>query len=213
MNFKLSLLASLSLATTVFGFDYKPNTKPFEVRIPQETYLNLKNTTKQAKLSQLPLWQKFRKQNGNFSVAWNEFRGNPHRVTGEPIQILGFSRIDKNNAEQAAKAFLSQNSALLKLKINELELENLSEQAGIFYADFYQTFNQTKIFDSRITLRMTSDAKVILFGSDAFPEAEPSNSLALDLSTAVSFAKNSINFNENTDENLTQNKTWLLPLV
>ncbi|MCC7430246.1 T9SS type A sorting domain-containing protein, partial [bacterium] len=42
---------------------------------------------------------------------------------------------------------------------------------------------------------------------------EPSNSLALDLSTAVSFAKNSINFNENTDENLTQNKTWLLPLV
>ncbi|KAA3605584.1 MAG: T9SS C-terminal target domain-containing protein [Calditrichaeota bacterium] len=202
----------LSLAGSVYGFDYKPNPKPNEVRIPQETYLKLKTQKIQNAFQNKKEWQDFKAINGNLTSSWNEFRGNPHRVFGKPMAIQGFSRINLENAESAARAFLRENSSLLKVNESEIVLENLLEKTGIFYVDFFQTVNGVKVYDSRTTVRMTPNAKVILFGSDSFPEINPSNQLSISHSQAVEIAKSSIGFSSD-DKDWSEEKTWVLPLV
>lgn len=202
----------LSLAVSVYGFDFKPNPKPNEVRIPQETFLKLKNQKIQNAFQNKKEWQDFKAAHGNLTSTWNEFRGNPHRVFGKLMSIQGFKVITLKNAEIAARAFLSENSKLLKINDREITLENLLEKSGIFYVDFFQTVNGVKVYDSRITVRITKDAKVILFGSDSFPEITPSNQLVISHSQAVEIAKNSIGFT-NEGEDWSEEKTWVLPLV
>lgn len=202
----------LSLAGSVYGFDYKPNPKPYDVRIPQETYLKLRNQKIQSDFQKKKEWKDFKFEYGNLTSTWNEFRGNPHRIFGKPMQLKGFSKITLANAENAARAFLRENATLLKINESEIVLENLLEKSGMFYVDFFQTVNGIKVYDSRTTVRMTKDAKVILFGSDVFPEITPTNQIAISHSQAIEISKSAIGFTAK-DKDWSKEKTWVLPLV
>ncbi len=119
-------------------------------------------------------WQDFLDAHGSWYVAFNESTGFPHRASGPAIATEG--------ADPQARAlhFLTETLAAYDLPLDDLRLTRVYEGERFTYVDFEQMHEGLRVLDSRVTLRLTQDGRVVLFGIDLHPEME------VDLSASAS---------------------------
>ena len=108
------LLALAVLASTNFCFAGNPegSVDPNEVTFvkPGEDQLT---PHVQARLRQMPKWQNFLEENGNWYVHFDENSQQPHRAFGEPIAVSG------STPEQQALNFIESKLADFNLPADE----------------------------------------------------------------------------------------------
>lgn len=129
---------------------------------------------RQTALRKTDAWQNFLDNHGSWYIAFNEATGMPHRASGPGIATEG------SNAEARALHFLGETLAAFDLPLEDLRLTRVFDDGRFTYVDFEQMHEGFRVLDSRVTLRITQDGKVVLFGIDLHPK------ISVDLSTVAS---------------------------
>lgn len=141
----------------------------------------------QAELRESPHWKKFLNRNGNWWVIFNEENQKPHRAYGSPIATTG------NNAEDRARNFINTELADFRIPNSELVLQGITENAKHRFVNFVQVHNGVKVLESRLTVKLTMDNKVIMFGSDVYSDIQINTVPSISSNAAATFAMAGIN--------------------
>jgi len=123
-------------------------------RVPDADY--------QKELRNSVAWQSFLQKNGPWQVIFNEQNAKPHRAFGPPIQVSGSDASDK------ALNFINNELTDFNIPVNELFLVNAFASDHFQYINFTQHHQGLQVLNSRLTIKMTLDDKVILWGADVF---------------------------------------------
>jgi hypothetical protein len=79
------------------------------------------------------------------------------------------------------------------VQVNNLEFRN-SNTSKYHYVDFYQSYQGLEVLNSRVTVRMTPDYKVVLFGADVYNDIAISTSPAISSEAAGMFAASGMDY-------------------
>ena len=116
-------------------------------------------------------WQSFAGETGSdWFVQWNTVMGTPHLATGQALALAGVDKLTSTNIESACKSFISTHFDLLKIKSTQLQLADAVQADGCWYASFQQVYKNVPVFGGRLTMSFTKDDRLIMFGSDVYPE-------------------------------------------
>ncbi len=116
-------------------------------------------------------WQRFTDQRGpGWSVRWNPVTGTPHLVTGRALGLPRADKLTKKNIESSSRDFVAANAELLKIEPNRLRLANAVRAGGRWYVSFQQIHNGLPVLGGQVNLSYTKDDRVIMFGSDVYPD-------------------------------------------
>ena len=122
-------------------------------------------------LSNSASWQSFAGEAGSdWFVQWNTAMGTPHLATGQALALPGVSKLTSTNIESACKSFISTHFDILKIKSSQLLLADAAQAGGCWYAAFQQVYKSVPVFGGRLTMSFTKDDRLIMFGSDIYPE-------------------------------------------
>ncbi len=120
----------------------------------------------QAELRHQKSWQQFLASNGTWYVVFNEETGKPHRAYGKPIVVAG-----QNPTERALNFIATQ---LTDFSIDVSQLHALKGNAALLstakhdHANFYQKYQGLKVENSRVTVKMDKQGRVIMWGADVY---------------------------------------------
>ncbi len=133
----------------------------------------LPDRNNQKVLKEQSAWQEFERRYGAWYVEFDELSGQPHRAFGKPILI-------NNNGDIAANAkyFIEHQLSGFSTSSLDIRLDN-ARTSKYHYVDFVQYYNDLEVLNSRITLRITLDNRVAMFGLDIF------NDIDLPLSSSI----------------------------
>ncbi len=183
----LLLIIGLKLSAADIHHDYDPLLKRFitdNKRLPNEQL--------QKELRAKSAWQTFKQKNGDWWVQFNETNGKPHRSFGTPIAL------NVTSSPQASALYFI-NNYLQDYVSNSSNLEFISAPISkkYIYTNFKQNYNGLEVLWSRLTVKMTLDNKVVMFGTDVYDDIAISTIPTLSSSDAISAAtidiKNPIN--------------------
>ena len=176
------LILSFNLYAADIHHDYDPLLKTFITDIKR-----LPNEQMQEQLRSKADWQSFKQNNGDWWVQFNETNAKPHRAFGTPITLSIAS------SPQAAAVYFTNNylSAYVPSTIN---LEYISSPVSKKYiqSNFIQRYNGLEVLWSRLTVKMTLDYKVVMFGADVFDDIIISTVPTLSVSDAIAAATKDI---------------------
>lgn len=113
-------------------------------------------------------WDDFLNQQKDWKMMINPQNHNVHRAYGKSIPIEGYSRINDANAEEAARAFLSQNNEYFPIPLNQLVLKSEYSYDGKYFLFFHQRIKNAEIYNSEISLVLHESGKVMTFGYECF---------------------------------------------
>ena len=127
----------------------------------------------QRRMSVSAEWQSFTADQGSWTVVWNPVTLTPHRAWGRPLPVPGFSRTTAENAEIIARRFLNSRPELFPP--TDLELVRMKEITGAWSLIFQQTVDGIPLHGALTHVRISDDARVVLFGCDAHrdPQVDP----------------------------------------
>lgn len=152
----------------------------------QVTFIKNKNERvdwlKQQRLSQNPSWKDFTGRYKNWKAVFDERTGMPHRAYGEGIILAGESPVD------CAWNFVSAELDAFGVAADQLTLRRSFSSTKYRYVDFYQTHQGVEILNSRVTVRMTPDNRLVLFGADVFSDVMISTSPQLSEAAVSGYA-------------------------
>lgn len=132
-------------------------------------------------------WLSFKNSHPTWSVEFDEFNAMPHRAYGKGIYLpYNGSAVDK------AMNFIATDLSAFNIPVNELELRHASSTSKYQYIDFYQTYQSLEVLNSRVTVRMTNNNEVVLFGADVFNNIQISTQPSITESAVSSFATSGI---------------------
>lgn len=114
-------------------------------------------------------WQKFTAQTGEWMVEWNPRTGTPHRAWGGQYRINGVLAKSAAGVAQAAQQFLAEQTALLKVEVNQLQLRRSDNLDNKWYVSYQQTYHGIPVLFSEVELRLSANGNVMMFGSDFHP--------------------------------------------
>ncbi len=109
-------------------------------------------------------WQNFESAHGAWYVEFDEISGLPHRASGPAFAVAGSS------SEEKAMNLLSRELDGYRMPLEDLTLRSSHAQGKFHYVDFDQTYRGLTVIGSRATVRLTLDGRVVLFGTDLYPE-------------------------------------------
>ena len=135
-------------------------------------------------------WQEFVTENPGWSCIWNPRTMTPHRALGTPIHVPGFSRATEDNVEQIARTFLKNYPELIAAK--DIALVSKRKVLKNWYLLFQQTISSYPIYRALIHVRISPDARIILFGSDALKNVPDFLQPTFSQETALTMAKHSL---------------------
>jgi len=115
---------------------------------------------RQSALRNADAWESFLDAHPNWYVAFNEATGTPHRATGPAIAVTG------SDPESMARNFLATELAAYSLPAEALRLTRVYTNEKFHFVDFEQMHEGMRVLDSRVTMRISLDGKVVLFGMD-----------------------------------------------
>ncbi len=116
-------------------------------------------------------WQQFTAQKGRgWLVRWNTITGTPHLVTGRTLVLPDGKKLTKKNIEAISRDFVAANVELLRIEPRQLRLANAVRASGRWYVSFQQIYNQLPVLGGQVNVSYTKDDKVIMFGSDVYPD-------------------------------------------
>lgn len=196
----LSLFSILSFAGGDVHGTRNPNEKTY---VPDIHWMPNKNY--QAELRSLAPWKNFITRNGNWWVLFNEENRKPHRAFGTPIATTG------TDAQDRAMNFITTELVDFKIPVSSLELQGISENSKHRFVNFTQKHNGVKVLESRLTVKLTTDNKVIMFGADVFNDIQISTIPNLSSAAAGTFAMSGI-MNESILSTVVSPELAILPI-
>ncbi len=118
----------------------------------------------QKRIQQAYPWQRFVQRFPGWQALFDERNGLPHRAYGPGLAIDDWlSPADK------ARKFIAQELNAFGVQSEQLRLRNV-KTSKYHYVDFYQQYQNVEVLHSRVTVRLTLDGKVVLFGADYFAD-------------------------------------------
>ncbi len=159
------------------------------------------------------LWQEFTRAHDQWTVDWNEATGTPHRATGPAIRIPGFTKITKENIEDAAWKFLTENQKIMGVEPNKLKLIRANEVNDRWYVSYKQIEHGLEVLKSEVELRIFRNGKVMAFGADFFGHIDVSPSATISRQSARQHAISERNFNPETDSVDGDSTLYYLPVI
>lgn len=146
--------------------------------MPDKTY--------QAELRNQPSWKSFLSRNGKWWVIFNEENQKPHRAYGQPVSTSG------STIEDRARNFIANELVDFHIPVTDLQLQGISENDKQKFVNFFQQYQGIKVLESRLTVKMTNDFKVIMFGADVYHDINISISPSISSGAAGSAAMSGI---------------------
>ncbi len=147
-------------------------------RVPDVTY--------QATLRDGAAWQNFLQQHGTWYVIFNEENAKPHRAFGKPIATIG------TDAEQKALNFINSHLQDFNIPVNELHLAGVSSNEKQQFVNFYQEYQGLRVLQSRMTVKLSNNSEVIMFGADVFTDIDVNTTPTVSAAAAVANASQGI---------------------
>lgn len=121
------------------------------------------NPTVQSYLRNKSSWKAFKKEYGDWYVEFDELTGQPHRTFGRPINV-NFSISSEANANIFVNEILPK---YFLIDPSDFKQTHFST-SKYHYIDYEQYYKGLKVLSSRITLRLSKDNQVLMFGLDVF---------------------------------------------
>ncbi len=142
---------------------------------------------KQQQLRNSTPWKMFAQQHADWNVIFDERSGMPHRAYGSGIKIT-------SGGDAAAKAmsFIKTEMTSFNISTDNLVLRNAHDSKKHQYVDYYQTYLGLEVLNSRVTVRMTKDDHVILYGADVFNDISIGTNPQLSTDVISAYAVNGI---------------------
>lgn len=116
----------------------------------------------QQHLRNQPNWQNFLLTNGTWYVHFNEANAKPHRAFGKPIEVPGTDAIAK------ATYFIEHFLVGFNIPSEQLVLVSHTTNQHAQHVSFKQVYAGRDVLNSRISVRLTLDGKVVGFSSDVY---------------------------------------------
>lgn len=107
-------------------------------------------------------WKSFSQKHKNWKAVFDERTGMPHRAYGEGFALSGSTPVE------CARNFIAGELSTFQVADGELTLRNSFSSAKYHYVDYYQTHRGLEVLNSRVTVRMTNDFRLVLFGADVY---------------------------------------------
>ncbi|MCS6991277.1 MAG: T9SS type A sorting domain-containing protein [Chitinophagales bacterium] len=154
---------------------------PYEKRYPPSLRYELSRST-QKELQRSAAWQHFTHTHPKWRAHFDQITGLPHRAYGEGIAMPG-----PGNAVLRAQNFIENHLGAFGVQRDNLVLRS-HVVSKYHYVDFYQQHKGLEVLTSRVTVRMTHDYRVVLFGIEYYPDVSVNPVPALTPSAAAAAA-------------------------
>lgn len=116
----------------------------------------------QAQLRNQPNWQNFLLTHGTWYAHFNEANAKPHRAFGKPIDVPGTTAIEK------AEYFVAHMLNGFNIPTEELVYVSSTSNQHAQHVFFNQVHNDRSVLNSRLSVRLTADGKVVGFSADVY---------------------------------------------
>jgi hypothetical protein len=110
-------------------------------------------------------------------------------VAGRPLSLPGAERLTSGNIEAACLDFVAANAGLLKVGPGQLKLAKKVKANGRWHVGFRQVHKGVPVLGSRLRMSFSRDDKLLMFGSDAYPDVEVETKPAIDQEHALRLAR------------------------
>jgi hypothetical protein len=153
-------------------------------------------------------WQNFIDTYGsNFIVRWNNKTEVPTKVFGSGI-ILTKGFIDEAKTINLAWQFINQNRNILKIKTNDLRLQNVTNDHENFYLQFSQIHENIPVFGGSFCMTIRKSGELVSFGGSIFPDIIISTKPQIALPEAI----NKIKIEKKDSLDLEESSFVILPI-
>lgn len=149
-------------------------------------------------------WKNFRSHHGEWWVQFNEENRKPHRAFGVPISVAGAT------AEQKAMNFIQFNLNEFKIPVSELVLANTYQNEKHQFVNYYQVHDGLRVLDSRMTVKLSNQGQVIMFGADVYNDINVDTNPTITSAGAINAATSDITGEVITNSTVNSN-LFILP--
>lgn len=136
---------------------------------------------------------------GRWFYQRNTITGTYHHVYGSGFH-LGYAPSSAADAEGIARAFLSDNPALVMAEDTDLEVMSSTLALGKWSVVFQQTYRGLRVYGGRAHVVFTDGGRLFAFGSDVYPGIDIPAKPSLSLSAALGIARYDIGFEKDIDK-------------
>ncbi|MFP4528815.1 MAG: T9SS type A sorting domain-containing protein [Candidatus Kapaibacterium sp.] len=157
-------------------------------------------------------WLEFMKNNGVWTIDFDEATGTPHRAVGKAIKIEGYDRITEENIEAASMRFLRKYASLMGIETENLKLVRKTHVNRRWYVTYRQMYRGVEVLHSEIELRIFENGNVMAFGADYYDDIDVPVVATISESEAIASAIDGINYNPKSDKTLAAGKKFILPV-
>lgn len=161
----------------------------------------------QEDLRNQPAWENFLSTHGSWYVDFDEISKLPHRASGPAID-MSFT----GSPEEAALHFINNYLTDFNFTTENLELRSINTGTKFHYIDFNQVYEGTQVRYGRVTLRLTLDLRVAMFGIDHFPNIDLDVVPAISATDIHSYATAGLSTSYITEEALLNEAPIILPI-
>ena len=150
-------------------------------------HLEVENPIEQQRLQNSEMWHQFEAKHGSWFASFNTITQLPMRAAGKGIEV----RME-GTAQQKAMFFLQRELGDFQLPIAELQFQQTNQTLKYDFVEFKQFHKGMEVLNSKASVRMTHDNKVIAFTLDLFKDIEVTEQAALPLQVLEQLAKKDI---------------------
>jgi len=194
MRYALLIPLSLWFFSSLAGSDPSYSDPSWEITFHKRA--QLPDVAYQRTLRQHSAWQQFLSQHGTWYVHFNESNGMPHRAYGKPISVQGLDPVEK------ALNFIADHLAMFPIPTNDLVHTGTGSTGKNTFINFKQQYNGIDLLGSRLTIKLDSQGRVIMWGADVFNEIETEGFTELSPEQAIILAGEGLphTFSDPSDE-------------
>ncbi len=180
---------------------------PAETRIPSQQERQQIPST-----ASVEAWREFTAKTGEWIVEWNPTTGNPHRAYGGNASIAGFRAQSAGEVDRAARQFLADHAAMLKLDERQLQLRRADQILNKWYVTYRQVNDGIPVLFSEVELRLSASGNVMMFGSDFHPKIQVDTAPSLSSQAAFEAAVRGMEVVEVIPPAETASQLYILPI-
>lgn len=208
IKFITTISLIFAIASTVLAQQFIKN----EILLPEQKNYRLKSDGSLTNPPKSFNWNKITNTKGTWNVLQDNSSNSGLRYFGTPIRIKGFNKITKDNVVQAAQKFLAENSGLLKINPENIELIRVTEVNNRWYLSYRQIYQGIPVLLSEIELRIFSNGNVMAFGAEYFWNIDISTQPTISSQKAMQSSIQGLNFDDKKDIAQSNANLFILPI-
>jgi hypothetical protein len=105
-----------------------------------------------------------------WSARWNRLTATPHLAFGPPITLAAVKGITHKNLKDVGLGFVADNASLLGITPEQLAITSTTKAGGRWHIRGRQIHQGVPVLGSQLKLSFTNDDRLVMFGSDVYPD-------------------------------------------